>query len=394
MRRSHLPMLARSRGHRLLHPRAADGDAAGKVPSSPGASGNQVPSLPRWQRIILLSVLGYEAAGCLAGGGLLIAAPDGRYMAMPVDILHGAFRDFLIPGILLALQGILGAFAFAHVLRNKRSDWWMAGLSLGGLLIWFVVEIIILRGLHWLHGMWGLPVLVGWIFLIPLIALRNNTPRMHRALLACGAVSSAWYVLINAVVPFFYEGYNAAALTVSELSAIGSPTRILWVLLVLPYPLLFAAFGWGLVMTADSHRKLKVAGMLIVAYGILNLFWPPMHRREVIAAGGGTLTDTMHIAWAMVTLAFMLLMMGFAAGAAGWRFRRYTFFTFGVFLVFGFLSGIESPHIEMGVPTPYLGLWERINIGSFMCWTAVLSALLMRRVSLSERKKETAAAAR
>ena len=56
---------------------------------------------PRWERIILLIVLAYEGAGALLGGGLLIAAPDGRYMDMPVHIMHGVFSDFLIPGFIL-----------------------------------------------------------------------------------------------------------------------------------------------------------------------------------------------------------------------------------------------------------------------------------------------------
>jgi hypothetical protein len=59
-----------------------------------------------WQRIILLSVIVYEAAGCLLGGSLLIASPDGRYMDMPVEIMHGAFSDFLIPGLILFGLGI------------------------------------------------------------------------------------------------------------------------------------------------------------------------------------------------------------------------------------------------------------------------------------------------
>jgi membrane protease YdiL (CAAX protease family) len=45
----------------------------------------------RWQRITLLSVLGYEGDGALLGGSLLIAVPDGQLMGMPVDIMHGVF---------------------------------------------------------------------------------------------------------------------------------------------------------------------------------------------------------------------------------------------------------------------------------------------------------------
>jgi len=55
----------------------------------------------KWQRIILLVVLGYEAAGCLLGGIFLIVSPDGSLMDMPVGIMHDVFKDFLIPGIIL-----------------------------------------------------------------------------------------------------------------------------------------------------------------------------------------------------------------------------------------------------------------------------------------------------
>jgi hypothetical protein len=133
---------------------------------------NNLIRQPLWQRIILLCVLGYEAAGALLGGSLLVAAPDGRLMDMPVDIMHGVFRDFLIPGLILIVLGILNTAAFVAVLRRTRSDWLLAGLALGGLAVWFLVEIAILRELHWLHAMWGLPVLAGGLVALPLVPRR------------------------------------------------------------------------------------------------------------------------------------------------------------------------------------------------------------------------------
>src|SRR5690349_1791563 len=95
----------------------------------------------QWQRIILLSVLGYEAAGGIAGGILLSMAPDGHLMDMPVDIMHNAFRDFFIPGIILLGMGILSTFSFVSVLRRTFADWLMAATALCGWVIWFTVEI-------------------------------------------------------------------------------------------------------------------------------------------------------------------------------------------------------------------------------------------------------------
>jgi hypothetical protein len=137
-------------------------------------------SQPTWQRIILLSVLGYEGAGCLLGGSLLVAAPDGRLMEMPVEIMHGVFRDFLIPGLILIGLGILNTSAFVAVLRRARTDWLLAGLGLGGLTIWFIVEIIILRELHWLHAMWGLPVLVGGLAALPMVPSRRSYQKLSQ----------------------------------------------------------------------------------------------------------------------------------------------------------------------------------------------------------------------
>jgi hypothetical protein len=337
--------------------------------------------LPTWQRIILLLVLGYEAAGCLAGGGLLLAAPDGRLMDMPVDIMHNVFPNFMVPGTILFLLGILNAFAFFSVLRRTSYDWFIAGLGLGGLYIWFVVEIIILKELHWLHAMWGIPVLLGWVMAIPLIVSRHDTMTMRKALLTCGIVSSLWYVAINIFVPLMYRGYDSLSFTVSELSAIGAPTRILWVLLVIIHPLLFAAFGWAVWQSAGANRYQRIAGILIIVYSIFNFYWPPMHRREVLAAGGGSLTDTLHIAWSLVTLFLMMILMGFGAAALKKRFRLYTIFTFLVFIIFGILSFLASPAMEQNQPTPLIGLWERINIAAFMLWVIVFAIILLRTES-------------
>jgi len=124
---------------------------------------------PTWQRVILLIVLAYEGLGALLGGGLLVAAPDGRLMDLPLELLHGSFPDFFIPGLILIGLGLLNCVAFVAAWRRSRTDWLLAGLALGGLIVWFTVEIVMLRELHWLHGMWGLPVLLGAFMALPLI---------------------------------------------------------------------------------------------------------------------------------------------------------------------------------------------------------------------------------
>lgn len=212
----------------------------------------------------------------------------------------------------------------------------------------------------------------------PVSRARSRAPQ---ALLVCGILSSLLYAAMNVFVPMQWEGYSAAAQTVSELSAIGAPTRPLWFLLGIVYTLLFATFGWGVWLSAGRNRPLRVVGGVMIAQGIIGLFWPPMHLRGTTF----TLTDTLHIVWALATLLLMLLAIGFGAAALGKRFRLYSIATLVIFVVFGTLTGLDGPRIAANLPTPWIGVWERINIAAYMLWVVVLAVALLRarRASLT-----------
>lgn len=329
-----------------------------------------------WPRIVLLCVLAYEGAGALLGSILLIIAPDGRLMKMPVEIMHGTFANFLIPGLILFGLGVLNTVAFFAVVRRRRLAWALAAAGVGGMLIWFWIEIAVLLEINWLHAMWGLPVVLGAIAVVPLVPVRHQ----QTALLSSGLLSSLLFFAVNIIVPAQWEGYSMASRVPSELSAIGAPTRTLWAILASPYTLLVLAFGWGVMRAAGENRRLRIAGKLLVAYGMLGFVWPfaPMHTREVLAAGGGTFSDTLHLVLGGVTNIIYLLALGYAAAALSKGFRMYSIATFVLVLVFGLLTFNDSPGVGRNEPTPLIGVWERINIGLFLIWISVLSILLLR----------------
>ena len=68
-----------------------------------------------------------------------------------------------------------------------------------------------------------------------------------------------------------------------------------------------------------------------MAHTVFGQFWPPMHPRAVLAAGGGTLTDTLHLVWAITGIVSMLI-VGFGAAALGKRFRVYSIATMVIVL--------------------------------------------------------------
>jgi len=199
----------------------------------------------------------------------------------------------------------------------------------------------------------------------------------RKFLLFCGVFASLLYIAMNIFIPPLYEGYNWVTQTVSELSAVDAPTRPLWFVLGIIYTLLVAAFGWGIFKLAGEKRSLRIVGILMFFNGVLGLTWSPMHQREVLATGGGTFTDTWHLFMATVTVLLMFLSIGFGAAALGKGFRFYSIATIIVFIVFGVLTFVEAPNVDKNGPTPYIGLWERINIAAFMVWMLVFSNILL-----------------
>jgi hypothetical protein len=144
--------------------------------------------------------------------------------------------------------------------------------------------------------------------------------------LLCGILSSCLYFIVNIIVPAKYPGYNPSTQVVSELSAIGAPTRRLWSVLVTPYTLLMIFFAWGIWKSAGENHRLRIAAGLLFVYAVLGLLWPfaPMHQREILAAGGSTFSDTMHIALGLTTETLFLLALALGAVALGKLFRVYS----------------------------------------------------------------------
>jgi hypothetical protein len=200
----------------------------------------------------------------------------------------------------------------------------------------------------------------------------------RRLLLACGIASSLLYAAM--IWGIRYEGYSTVSQVPSELTAIGAPTRALWVPLGWIYTALITAFGWGLWESAGRNRAVRIVGGLIVAYASLGLLWPfsAMHQREVLAGGGATLGDTMHVALGGITVILMFFAIGFGATAFGKQFRLYSIASILVLLAFGGLTFLEAPRLQANLPTPWIGLWERINITVFLLWVVVLATALWR----------------
>ena len=205
---------------------------------------------------------------------------------------------------------------------------------------------------------------------------------VRKILLICGIVSSVLYIVTDVLGTLRYPGYSYANQTFSELTAQGSPVRHLMVALNgISYGVLVAAFAVGVWTSATPKRAGRItAAMLLLyaAFGFAGGVLFPMKPREALAAGEGTLRNTMHIPATAVMSLFIVLAMGFGATLLGKRFRYYSYATIAILLVLGALAGLQGGQMEANQPTPWMGVEERINIYATMLWVALLAIGLLR----------------
>jgi membrane protease YdiL (CAAX protease family) len=207
--------------------------------------------------------------------------------------------------------------------------------------------------------------------------LRPPSAMVRKVLLVCGILAPLLYVAADILAAILYEGYNYTDQTISELFAVGAPTRPLVLVLAPAYALLVYAFGAGLWISAGGKRALRFVAAGLIGKEVLGLvvtLFFPMHMRGV----EGTLTDAMHATLTLVGNLFFLLAIGFGATAFGKRFRLYSIATMVLIVVGGVLAGLDAPQMAADLPTPWMGLWERMDAFAYVLWMAVLAIALLR----------------
>jgi multisubunit Na+/H+ antiporter MnhC subunit len=184
-----------------------------------------------------------------------------------------------------------------------------------------------------------------------------------RMMLACGMLSSLLYAGIDIVGALSWPGYDPRSQAISELSAIGAPTAELIAPLQTLYNILLVTFGGGVWLVAEDRRTLRWCGGLIIALASLGIGWAlfPMYLR---GAERG-LADSMHLVMGAVSITLILTAIVMGAAASGSRFRLYSAATVLVTLTFGYLTALDVPRIEAGLPTRWLGVNERIMMASW-----------------------------
>ena len=148
---------------------------------------------------LLSALLWILGLGAIFGGAVLALDPSGGILGMPLSILqYSPFSNFLIPGLILLVVFGIGslatlwavwqrpAWSFGSALTHFTGEhWsWSAVFALGvGQVVWIVTEVLMLRGVSWLHFLFGgIGIAIGWVALEPRFRayLALNNPVVSR----------------------------------------------------------------------------------------------------------------------------------------------------------------------------------------------------------------------
>ncbi len=132
----------------------------------------------KFVRAIAITTLAFLGVSACVGAVPLILYPYGDMLHMPVSMLaHSPFHTFLIPGIiLLVANGGLSLLVLIMAVRRMHGyGWWTAfqGCVIAG---WIVIQVIMLRGLSWLHFLY---LGVGLVLIASGLALRRTLGRLN-----------------------------------------------------------------------------------------------------------------------------------------------------------------------------------------------------------------------
>jgi hypothetical membrane protein len=200
----------------------------------------------------------------------------------------------------------------------------------------------------------------------------------RKALLICGVISSLLYVGADLLAAVLYPGYHSfTSQAISELAAVGAPTKGLVDPLFIAYDILVIAFGVGVWRSAGRKRALRLVGGLLVGIGMVGLVAMPFTPMKLRGTGNLS-TDAPHIAVTAVIVLFIFSAIGLGASLFGRQFRLYSYATLLTLLVFGAWTGAEAARLAAQQPTPWLGVVERIHIGAYLLWVLVLAMTLLR----------------
>lgn len=185
-----------------------------------------------------------------------------------------------------------------------------------------------------------------------------------RPLLFCGLAAPILFIAVDLVSGSSWRGYDFAARSINDLSAVGSPVRGAAAPLFALVNVLTIAFGVGLWRAAGGSAPVEVVAGVVIANGVLGLGAALFPNQTGVSPR--FLTPGVLLAAGSV----LCIVLAIAAGAfafGGWL-RVYSIATLGAYAlltIVGYASQMQ----------PRIGFQERLMAYTWMVWLGLVAAV-------------------
>jgi len=204
---------------------------------------------------------------------------------------------------------------------------------------------------------------------------------LQKILLSCGILAPLLYIGTDLLAGKLNEGYNFYAQSMSDLSAIGSPTRALLIVLTLLASFFMIAFGVGVWQIAGPAIFSRIVAGLILGNAIFGLvatlFFPNRFGERPEFGTVGVVLMFISV------LCFLFAMIFGAVAFQNWMRILSIAVPVSYLLLAIFRFTTASSSAEGGVIL--IGIQERTMAYSFLVWVIVLAIYLLLQHDTASR---------
>jgi hypothetical protein len=197
---------------------------------------------------------------------------------------------------------------------------------------------------------------------------------LQKLLLACGLVAPLISVLMDQILGRLVKGYNFTVQSISELSAAGSPTRSLALVVLVVTSALLIAFGIGIWRSGSASLLPRVVGGLVIGNAALSLiamlFFPNRYGVQPVFASPGVLLMFGSVLCSVLAFVFGAIAFG------GWL-RVLSVAVPAAFVLLAILR-FATAASDPGGASASTGAQERTMAYAFQLWLMALAAYLLR----------------
>ena len=197
---------------------------------------------------------------------------------------------------------------------------------------------------------------------------------VQRFLLSCGILAPLLYLGTDLLAGRLLKGYSFSTQSMSELSASGSPTRSMVVLLTLIASILMISFGIGVFRATGQALLPHIVSGLIIGNAVTGLiattFFPTRFGERPNFGSANVIIM-------FLSVVFFVLAIIFGAVAFKSWFRILSIMIPSTYIILAVLRLATASTSSAGKATTLIGAQERTMGYSFLLWVLALAIYLL-----------------